>query len=215
MDFGSKSKLSYDRQSIGQSVWPQLSPLTHFSFSLKHLFLSTVAGLLSPSLTRRRVCNLLLLLNLGSAVPLGSESHLLLSQFETPISSRNRVAQLYPRALGTLYVASYDSQGYGGGTITLPQLVAPGSRIYMPQGQGGIIIPPGTGYPLRRLSRLAGLRWGYSNPPPTGRARLPNLHPPGTGWYNYTPGHGSSGSSGFTHLLGTVLPSGRRVLCRH
>jgi hypothetical protein len=27
------------------------------------------------------------------------------------ISPRNRVAQLYPRALGSLFVASYDSQG--------------------------------------------------------------------------------------------------------
>jgi hypothetical protein len=29
---------------------------------------------------------------------------------------RNRVAQLYPRALGSLYVVSCGSQGYGGGT---------------------------------------------------------------------------------------------------
>jgi hypothetical protein len=29
-----------------------------------------------------------------------------------------RVAQLYPRALGSLFVASYDSQGYGGGILT-------------------------------------------------------------------------------------------------
>jgi hypothetical protein len=28
---------------------------------------------------------------------------------------RNRVAQLYPQALGFLFVASYDSQGYRGG----------------------------------------------------------------------------------------------------
>jgi hypothetical protein len=34
------------------------------------------------------------------------------------ISPRNRVAQLYPRALGSLCVASYDSQGYGGGILT-------------------------------------------------------------------------------------------------
>jgi hypothetical protein len=27
------------------------------------------------------------------------------------------VAQLYPRALGSLFVASYDSQGYGGGIL--------------------------------------------------------------------------------------------------
>jgi hypothetical protein len=34
------------------------------------------------------------------------------------ISPRNRVAQLYPRALGSLFVVSYDSQGYGGGILT-------------------------------------------------------------------------------------------------
>jgi hypothetical protein len=34
------------------------------------------------------------------------------------ISPRNRVAQLYPRALGSNFVASYDSQGYGGGILT-------------------------------------------------------------------------------------------------
>jgi hypothetical protein len=33
------------------------------------------------------------------------------------ISPRNRVAQLYPRALGSLFVFSYDSQGYGGGIL--------------------------------------------------------------------------------------------------
>jgi hypothetical protein len=30
------------------------------------------------------------------------------------ISPRNREAQLYSQALGSLFVASYDSQGYGG-----------------------------------------------------------------------------------------------------
>jgi hypothetical protein len=34
------------------------------------------------------------------------------------ISTGNRVAQLYTRALGSLFVASYDSQGYGGGILT-------------------------------------------------------------------------------------------------
>jgi hypothetical protein len=33
-------------------------------------------------------------------------------------SPRNRVAQLYPRALGSLFVSSYDSQGYDGGILT-------------------------------------------------------------------------------------------------
>jgi hypothetical protein len=34
------------------------------------------------------------------------------------ISPRNRVAQLYPQALGSHFIASYDSQGYGGGIRT-------------------------------------------------------------------------------------------------
>jgi hypothetical protein len=35
------------------------------------------------------------------------------------ISPRNRVAQLYSLAVGFLFVASYDSHGYGGGIRTL------------------------------------------------------------------------------------------------
>jgi hypothetical protein len=80
-------------------------------------------------LTREWVCRLQLLLVLASAVILGSESrgtrdYILLSQIrdypnqegQVPvfISPRNRVAQLYPQALGSLFVASYDSQGYDG-----------------------------------------------------------------------------------------------------
>jgi hypothetical protein len=55
----------------------------------------------------------------------GTCDHILLSQIrDSPnlegqvpifISPRNRVARLYPQALGSLFVASYDSQGYGGG----------------------------------------------------------------------------------------------------
>jgi hypothetical protein len=66
---------------------------------------------------------------LGSGVILGSEScgthdHVLLSQIrDSPklegqvpvfISPRNRVSWLYLQALGSLFVASYDWQGYGG-----------------------------------------------------------------------------------------------------
>jgi hypothetical protein len=78
-----------------------------------------------------RVYSVQLLLLLASAVILGSESrgthdHILLSQIrenleaQDPvfISPRNRVAQLYPQTLGSHFVASYDSQGYGGGTGT-------------------------------------------------------------------------------------------------
>jgi hypothetical protein len=55
-------------------------------------------------------------------------NHILLSQIrDSPnlegqvpvfIFSRNGVAQLYPQALGSIFVASYDSQGYGEGIRT-------------------------------------------------------------------------------------------------
>jgi hypothetical protein len=76
------------------------------------------------------VCCLQLLLVLASAVIIRSESHgthdhILLSQIRDSanqegqvhilISPRNRVARLYTQALGSLSVASYIWQGYGGG----------------------------------------------------------------------------------------------------
>jgi hypothetical protein len=87
-----------------------------------------------PSLTRGRVRILLVQLllglaravTLGAQVPLNSRAYFTVS-FETPnlegqvpvfISPRNRVAQLYPRAVGSLFVASYDSQGNGGGILS-------------------------------------------------------------------------------------------------
>jgi hypothetical protein len=54
----------------------------------------------------------------------GTRDHILLSQIrDSPnledqvpvfIYPRNRVARLYPQSLGSLFVASYDSQGYSG-----------------------------------------------------------------------------------------------------
>jgi hypothetical protein len=52
--------------------------------------------------------------------------------------------------------------------LRLPQPRGPGSRIYVPREQGGPVIPPITVFPFRRLSRLAGLQWRYSNPPAHG-----------------------------------------------
>jgi hypothetical protein len=61
----------------------------------------------------------------GYHIENGAHDHILLSQIrDSPhlegqvlvlISPRNRVAQLYPQALGSLFVVSYDSKGYGGG----------------------------------------------------------------------------------------------------
>jgi hypothetical protein len=80
-----------------------------------------------------RICRLQLLLVLASAVILGSKSlgthanilpsHIRDSsnvQGQVPvfISPSDRVAQLHPQALGSLFVASYDSQGYSGGIPT-------------------------------------------------------------------------------------------------
>jgi hypothetical protein len=82
----------------------------------------------TSSLMRGWVRSLRLLLVLASAVTLRSEScgshdHISLSQIrdspnlegEVPvfIYPRNRVARLYSQALGSLFVASYDSQDYG------------------------------------------------------------------------------------------------------
>jgi hypothetical protein len=79
------------------------------------------------SLTRGRVCNLLLqlLLGLARAVTLGSKSrrthgHILLSH------------------------------------LKLPQPGGPGAHIYIPQVQGDPVIPPCTGFPFCSFLRLAG-----------------------------------------------------------
>jgi hypothetical protein len=65
--------------------------------------------------------------NVMKAQSCKTHGHILLSHLRLPqpggpgpvfISPRNRVAKLYPRALGTLFVASYDSHGYAGGILT-------------------------------------------------------------------------------------------------
>jgi hypothetical protein len=92
---------------------------------------------LISSLMRAWVHRLQLLLVLASAVILRSESrrthdHILLSQIwdspnlegQVPVfmSPRNMVAWLYTQALGSLFIASYNSQGYSGG-VQLHDLV--------------------------------------------------------------------------------------------
>jgi hypothetical protein len=87
----------------------------------------------APTLMTGRVCRFQLLMVLASAVTFGSESrgtrdHILLSQIQDSpnlegqvpifIHPRNRVGQLYPQALGSHFVASYDSQGYDRGIRT-------------------------------------------------------------------------------------------------
>jgi hypothetical protein len=121
-------KLIYDRQLVGQSVLvsgANLGPVIIFFLDIFFRQLR-LCYFVAPSLSRGRGCNLLLqlLLDLARAVTLGSKSrrthgHMLLSHLRLPQpegpGSRiyippNRVAQLYPRAHGSLFVSSYDSQ---------------------------------------------------------------------------------------------------------
>jgi hypothetical protein len=125
-------------------LWPAVSrpvylgvkhpsgPQDQIFVTVRHLWIFWCGAL---SLTRGRVCSLHFLLVLASAAILRSESRgihdlILLSQIQDSpnlegqvlvfISERNRVAQLYPQVLGSIFVTSYDSQGYGGGIRTPP-----------------------------------------------------------------------------------------------
>jgi hypothetical protein len=96
-----------------------------YSFPLEISFRQLRVYFVVPSLTRGRVCNLLYNCFWALASLLGRspseytaifycliwDSPNLEAQVPVFISPRNRVAQLYPRALGSLFVASYDSQG--------------------------------------------------------------------------------------------------------
>jgi hypothetical protein len=92
-----------------------------------------------PPLTRGRVCNLLVQLRLGLA----------------------RAVTLGSKSRRTHYHILLSH-------LRLLQPGRPGSRIYIPQEQGGPVIPLGTGFPFCRLLRLARQWWRYSNPPPHG-----------------------------------------------
>jgi hypothetical protein len=127
----SESELLYDWRFTADQFVLVTSPLrlktSNFIFQLNTCGYSPYV---TSCLTRGWVCRLQLLLVLARAVILRSEfrrthDHILLSQIrDSPnlegqvpvfISTRNSVARLYPQALGSLFVASYDSQGYGGG----------------------------------------------------------------------------------------------------
>jgi hypothetical protein len=144
-----KLKFIYDRLSVGQCLGVRCPSGTRdqFFFLLEISFRQLlVCYFVAPSLARGRVCNLLFLLVFASAVPLWSES----------LGTQDRIL-----------LSQF---------LRLPQPGGPGPRIFIPQEQGGPVIPPGTGFPFRHLLRLAGLRRRYSNPPPHGKETSRN-HP--------------------------------------
>jgi hypothetical protein len=133
-----KLKLIYDRQSVGQSVLvsgAHLGSMTNFSFSLKFSSDICVFVILYRPLWREDG-SVIYLYNCFWALPEQSllsrspaelttifycliwDSPNLEGQVPVFISPRNRVAQLYPRVLDSLFVASDDSQGSGGGILT-------------------------------------------------------------------------------------------------
>jgi hypothetical protein len=120
-------RLTVYRQSVRLGDKPLETQRPAIIFQLNNCFHSTYVA---SSLTRWWICSLQLLPVLASAVILisdsrGTRDHILLSQIrdspnlegQVPVftSPRNRVAQLFSQILGFLFIASYDSQGYGGG----------------------------------------------------------------------------------------------------
>jgi hypothetical protein len=116
------------------------------------------------------VCRLQLLLVLASATIFGSESrgthdHVLLSdtrdssnlegQVPVFIFPRNRVTRLYPQALGSLFVGSSDSQGYGGGVRTR---LHTGFPFSFDTGTAYCCVDVGTCLPSRFLATVARCR---------------------------------------------------------
>jgi hypothetical protein len=134
------ASLSHSFYSRGKlTIIRQIRPFFFFFFFFsKYNFVSVwqlwVSWFWAPSLTRGWVCNVLV--QIASvhcrAVTLRFKSHRTQTIFccliwdspniqdEVPISisPKNRVAQLCLRPLGSLFIASYDSQGYDGGILT-------------------------------------------------------------------------------------------------
>jgi hypothetical protein len=140
------SNLSYVPRPVGQCVLVSghhLGPATSFSFpSVEIMFRQFgVCYYGAVSMTKGRVCNLQLLLDLASTVFLRSEScgthgHILLPQFWESLNMEGKVA---------VFIS--------------------------PKEQGGPVIPPPPrtlGSLFIVFLRLAGLRWSYSNSPPRG-----------------------------------------------
>jgi hypothetical protein len=95
--------------------------------------------------------------------------------FVTPSLTRGRVCNLlYNRfwALPEQWLGGSKSNRTRGhillSHLRLPQPGGSGPRIYIPQEQGGPVIPLGTGFPFCHLLWLTGLWWMYSNLPPHG-----------------------------------------------
>jgi hypothetical protein len=134
----SHSNLKTDSQSASLSCCPATIRARDKFFFLFEIFLRQlrVCYFVTPSLTRGRVCNLLLLLDLDSSVPLGPESrgsqgHIFCANFW---DSPNLQCQ-FLRLKAIFFVPIFET----------PPTCSARSQIHILQGQGGPVIPPGTG----------------------------------------------------------------------
>jgi hypothetical protein len=104
--------------------------------------------------------------------------------------------------------------------LSLPQPGGPGSCIYIPQEQGGPVIPLGTGFPLRRLLRLAGLQLTYFKLSTYLEGQVPciliYLYPSGIGWSSPKSSQiiykNSVRTLQETHCVSTTKPMGKQSL---
>jgi hypothetical protein len=133
----SKSKLCYERRSVGQSVFV---PSTHLGLTTRFLLLSDSCGFV----------------DVGRSLWQENGSAVYNCCWSSPAQS---FLGQSPAELVTVFY---------GLRFKTSQPAGPGPRIYIPQEQGGPVIPPGTGFPFHRLLRLAGLRWRHSNQSPCG-----------------------------------------------
>jgi hypothetical protein len=108
---------------------------------------------------------------LGAGIPSGSQHQISLSPtiagfliWDTLTDERTGLYLLVQLLLGlarAVTLGSKSRRAHGHillSHLRLPQPGGPGSRIYIPQEQGGPVILLGSGYPFCRLLRLAGLR---------------------------------------------------------
>jgi hypothetical protein len=107
------------RPTVSRPVCPGIGPPSGPMWQLR------VCYFVAPSLTRGWVCSLLLMLVLTRAAPLGwvlqdSKPYFIVPILETSPTWRARSPYLYPprNRVGSLSVASHDSQGYGGGILS-------------------------------------------------------------------------------------------------
>jgi hypothetical protein len=171
-----KVKVIYVRQSVEQSILvsgTHLGPWTNFSFSLNFSLASWECYFVAPSLTTGRVCNLLLLLVLASAVPRDSRLFFIVPILETPPTWKARSPYLYPPGTGW---PSYTP----GHWVPFPSSLTT-RRDYGGGTDHGSLTLPGIQFNSRCFLLLAKLRWRYANPPPRGHrsgVNIPALHLP-------------------------------------